>query len=145
MVGLISSDRPQPPVKFTLPLPSSIPTVLLTEAEKEDNYGMHWNKLPSRAKLSIKAYETWCTVPINLERGEDYAAPVQSSSMDKTVEVIRAFLGWCYNRQGVDLQDLHLDLYADNYMFVNFLGYLRARGAGHKQQKKQVSVAKKVR
>lgn len=142
--GAVANPRVAPRIAPMDRMPSTIPTVLLTEAEKRESYGIPFKKLPKSAKNALDAYNDWCTKSINLDRGREYASPVQHSSMVKTLEVMRAFMGYCVNKQRVNIKDVDLHLYADIHKFANFMGYLVARGACHGQQTKQIAVAKKV-
>lgn len=125
--------------------PSTVPTITLTEAEKHERYGIPHRELPRSAKNSLQAFQLWATVPINLDRGQEYAAPVQVASIEKTLEVMRAYFGWCCLKQGVEVRDVDIHMYADVHKFATFIGYLMARGVGHRQLAKQIAVAKKVR
>jgi hypothetical protein len=124
--------------------PSTLPTITLTEVEMHERYGIPHRELPRSAKNSLQAFQAWATAPINLDRGQEYAAPVQVASIEKTLEVMRAYMGWCCLKQGVEVRDVDIHLYADVHKFATFIGYLMARGVGHGQLAKQIAVAKKV-
>ena len=144
------ADPPGALVVVTTPLapvdrlPSTLPTIHLSEDEKHERYGIPHRELPRHAKNSLQAFQSWSTAPINLERGQEYAAPVQTTSIEKSLEVIRAYLGWCCLKQGVSVRDVDIHLYADVHKFATFIGYLIARGVGNGQLAKQIAVAKKV-
>lgn len=125
-------------------LPSTLPTVHLTELEMQEDYGITLVNLPRRAKTSLEAFSNWSTSTINLERGKEYAKPVQKTSIDDTLRVIRSYIGWCNTHQGVPLKELDIHLLADAHKFAHFMGYLIARGVCKGTKLKQIAVAKKV-
>lgn len=126
-------------------LPTTVPIYTLTEAEQVEGYGIRYKRLPPAAKEQLQHYRRWSTLPVNLNRGLEYAAPVQSESISKTLGVIRAYLGWNVKKQGVRREDLDLYLYADAHRFICFIGYLMARGVEHGHVSKHIAVARKVR
>lgn len=135
---------PSPPLPRLDHLPTTLPVVTLTEDEKLERYGIPHSELPRLARNSMQAFHDWCTTPINLERGQEYAGAVQSTSIEKTLGVIRGYLGWCCLKQGVKVADVNLHLYADVHKFAKFMGYLIARDVRNGQLVKQIAVAKKV-
>jgi hypothetical protein len=69
---------------------------------------------------------------------------VQSTSIDKTIQVLRGFLGFCHNLMGTAMADLGLWVFTDPELLAWFLAFLQARGVGREQIIKQISVARKV-
>lgn len=133
-----------PPIAPVDRFPTTLPIIHLSDAEKKGDYTIPYKELPRRAVNSLQAYYNWSTVPINLDRSIAYAAPVQDTSITKTLEVMRGYFGFCCLRQGVLVSDVDISLYADVHKFANFMGFLMARNCKTEQLKKQISVAKKV-
>jgi hypothetical protein len=102
------------------------------------------SEVPREVRLQVTAFEVWSTVPINTSRSSTWVSPVQSTSVVKTLQVIRGFLGFCTNLLLVPLADISLGLYLRPDKLATFLAFLMARGAGKEQVIKQISVARKV-
>lgn len=92
----------------------------------------------------LKRFDVWSTSLINTTRSETWTKSVQSTSMEKTLQVLRGYLGFCHHLRDVPLADLSLSAYLDPSHVAMFLSFLQDRGAGREQIIKQITVARKV-
>lgn len=111
-------------VRNKLVLPSTLPVIVLTEAERVAGYGIPLKALPAIIKRELKGFEAWCTQVFNVLRSAEYARPVQSTSIMKTLEVIRAYLGFVAKHFSITPNRLGLHHYADAIKLVRFFAFL---------------------
>lgn len=110
-----------------MPMPTTLPNVTLTEAERKEQYGIPFKHLPAATKKELKRFKVWATLATNLLRSREYANAVQSTSINKTLEVIRAYLGFVARKFGVAPARLSLIQFADAIKMATFLAYLKVR------------------
>jgi hypothetical protein len=134
--------------KYTgIPFPGTLPSVATRFSSVQllcTNYGLREEACPRELRVEISRFSQWSTALINTTRSDPWTTPVQSTSIEKTCQVIRGYIGFCSNLLLVPDGDVSLDLFLDPGKIAWFLSYLKARGAGRDQILKQVSVARKV-
>ena len=107
-------------------------------------YGLKVEDCPVSVQGMIEKFSDWSTDLINTTRSKTWARAVQLTSIEKTLVVLRGYMGFCLHLMGVSKTTLGLSCYLDPVMFSKFLSYLLGRGAGRDQIIKQISVARKV-
>ena len=119
------------------PMPPTVQAYHLTDEEKVADYGLRL--APEKGFVAeVDNYVRHCMLDVNTNRGQPYLAPVQTTSIHGTRQVINGFMGFCYEQRGVQLVHLRLSLFADPQHIVHFLGFIRGRDVGKAQLAKQV-------
>ena len=120
-----------------LPMPAEVPVYDLDDEEKVGDYGLT-GASSAALERQMNDYIGHCLVDINPSRGDAYAAPIQTTSVHGTRQVIKGFLGFCNEYRGVPIGELRLSLFADPVHIIHFVGFLKARDVGKAQLAKQV-------
>ena len=115
-------------------MPSEVPTFNLSDAQKVNNYGTADLDSPASLATETTKYIKHCVLDVNTNRGPSYNAPIQSTSVHSTKQVISGFMGFCHRFRGIPLADLRLSLFADPEHILSFVGFLRGRGQGTARQ-----------
>lgn len=83
-------NHPAPPTILQPHFPSTLPIITLSPQERSESYGITSKALPARVKRQLEEFKIWSTSLYNTNRANMYAAPVQSTTINKQVCV----LGW---------------------------------------------------
>lgn len=141
-VGAATTLQPQQaqqPAARQYRFPSQLVEMLLTTDQRSERYGVEQDEVPSQLQREMDLYHTHTTQPINLDRGQRYARPVQEATATSTAKAIRGFMGYTNAYCGVQLHNLSLSSYADPEFIMSFVSYLKERGCGRGQILKHVS------
>lgn len=107
-------------------------------------YGLPEAQVPLYAGHQISRFVAWCMAVINTDRSEAWTYAVQSTSIEKTEEAVRGYLGFCRNVLGIPEEDIGLELFAHPEKISKFITFLLTRGAGRDQVVKHIGIARKV-
>ena len=120
-----------------LPMPAVVPEYDLDEEQMEGDYGLS-TAPPAFLESETSNYIRHCMVDINPDRGDAWNAPIQSTSVHGTRQVIKGFVGFCNEYRDVPHGELRLSLFANPDHIIHFVGFLKARNVGKGQLAKQV-------
>lgn len=109
------------PTKPTFP--STLPKVELTEDERRAPYGLTKKLTPAALKSDLSAYEYFCKLHVNGDRGPEYVHAVQSTTITKTLDVIRGYLGYVARQFSVPAKRLRLLQYGDPTRLAFFFAF----------------------
>ena len=127
-----------------LPMPAEVPEYDLDDEQKVGDYGLT-GVASAALERQTNDYIGHCLVDINPNRGDAYAAPIQTMSVHGTRQVIKGFLGFCNEYRGVPIGELRLSLFANPDHIIHFVGFLKARDVSKAQLAKQVCAHSRLR
>lgn len=127
-----------------LGFPTTIPVSFMTEDEKTKPYGIG-DRASKELRRGIKAFVTWSSTAIQLDRSERYAAAVQTTTTEKQETTILSYMGYLSNFVlDVSADQLLITAYASPHWFAQFISFLQAREVGRGHIIKHMSLARKV-
>ncbi len=124
--------------------PASLPMTVLTKHQMKERYGFQQDNTPKYLKRHIELFQNWATDAYNFTRDGLYAQPVQSETMDKNVDCMRAFAGFVHTYCRLHSNEITLEAYWNPMHVAAFVAYLQARGGYKGHVLKHVSLAKKI-
>lgn len=122
-------------------MPSKPTKYTLSEEEQTAPYGLKTKVPTPTLDVGVAKFLRHCTDSINLDRGTNYIEPIQSTTVPGIQQVIKGFMGFCHEYEGVPYAELRLSLFSNPDYIVDFVGFLMARDVGHAQIAKQVCVS----
>ena len=126
---LPESALPSPrPTSGQLPFnpvfPSAIPTVVLSDTERQAKYGLKQKMRNAALKQEFKAIYDWAQAVTNDKRGIEYLRSVQSTTLEKMEGVMLGYLGYVARQFSVPLDRLRLEQYGDPMRVAFFIAFI---------------------
>lgn len=123
--------------------PVELETLVLDAAAMKARYGLATGRVPPKLQEEVNKFVGWCLQAVRLDRNERYGS-VQSTTIEKQLGCIRAYMGHLVKYQHVQAQELSLTHYQRPSLFAMFLSFLVARGAGAAHLSKHISLGRKA-
>lgn len=136
----IYSDAERPLPDF----PATLPAVTLTPQQKREQYGLAVGDSPASLLGELGGYTRWAKAPYNAERSSPYTQAVQTTTIGKQLDCIRAYMGYVVHRLSVPVLEVSLDAYSRPADLAGYFAYLLARGCRAGHVRKHISIARKV-
>jgi hypothetical protein len=112
------------------PFPKSLEKQQLTPAQLRDRIGLCDKRqpLPDIVPYSHQEapFKDWCTRPVDLQREKGLKA-LSAESLRDCLGVVSRFLGYCFQYHIVPPQDLSLELFSNQELWVHFVEFTMAR------------------
>ena len=137
--GPAPGPQPRPPFQgpfsrlfypMGAPFPKSLEKQQLTPAQLRDRIGLCDKRqpLPDIVPYSHQEapFKDWCTRPVDLQREKGLKA-LSAESLRDCLGVVSRFLGYCFQYHIVPPQDLSLELFSNQELWVHFVEFTMAR------------------